>query len=50
MDIDFDRLGIVAGSGNLPISIVKECEKNNIKLIFYQHYYWILKIQIIYKK
>ena len=31
MDIDFDRLGIVAGSGNLPISIVKECEKNNIK-------------------
>lgn len=31
MDIDFDRLGIVAGSGDLPISIIKECEKNNIK-------------------
>lgn len=31
MDIDFDRLGIVAGSGDLPISIVRECEKNNIK-------------------
>lgn len=31
MDIEFDRLGIIAGSGNLPISIIKECGKNNIK-------------------
>lgn len=31
MDIEFNRLGIIAGSGNLPISIIKECEKNNIK-------------------
>lgn len=26
-----DRIGVVAGNGNLPISIVKECEKKNIK-------------------
>lgn len=31
MDIELDRLGLVAGSGDLPISILKECEKSNIK-------------------
>lgn len=31
MDIDFERLGIVAGNGNLPISIIRECENNKIK-------------------
>ena len=28
---NIDRIGVVAGSGNLPISIVKECEKKNVK-------------------
>ena len=31
MDIELDRLGLVAGSGDLPISILKECEKSDIK-------------------
>ena len=31
MDIEVERLGLVAGSGDLPISILKECEKSNIK-------------------
>jgi UDP-2,3-diacylglucosamine hydrolase len=26
-----DKIGIIAGSGNLPLLIVEECEKNNIK-------------------
>ena len=28
---NIEKIGIVAGSGNLPISIIKECEKKNIK-------------------
>ncbi len=28
---NIERIGVVAGNGNLPISIVKECEKKNIK-------------------
>ena len=28
---NIDRIGVVAGSGNLPISIIKECENKNIK-------------------
>lgn len=31
MDVEVERLGLVAGSGDLPISILKECEKSNIK-------------------
>ncbi|MDD2839661.1 MAG: UDP-2,3-diacylglucosamine diphosphatase LpxI [Rickettsiales bacterium] len=27
----FDRIGLIAGSGNLPLLIVKECEKKGIK-------------------